>query len=81
MYKILRNIMLIIAVIVSNIMSADIAYRYCDMLWGIKYAGYSAPVNIVFWLVIPYVAIILLCIALAWKFNRKIKQSEIKKNT
>ena len=74
MYRILRNIMLIISVITSDIMCADIAYNYCDMLWGIKYMAYSAPASVVFFLIIPYGAIILLCLALAVYFNRKHKK-------
>ena len=79
MYRILRNIMLIIAVITSDIMCADIAYSYCDMLWGIRHMAYSTPASMVFFLIIPYCAIILLCLALAVYFNRKHKKEIQKK--
>ena len=35
----------ILAVLLSDLMCAVAAYRYCDMLWGIRYAGFSAPVD------------------------------------
>ena len=35
----------ILAILLSDIMCAVVAWNYCDMLWGIKYAGYSAPAS------------------------------------
>ena len=41
------------------------------MLWGIRYASYSAPASTAFLLVIPYAAAIAVCTALAVVFWRK----------
>ena len=29
-------------------MCANVAFEYCNMLWGIEYAGYSAPADVAF---------------------------------
>lgn len=41
--KALSTVFWIFAVLLSDVMCAVVAYNYCDMLWCIKYAGYSAP--------------------------------------
>ena len=46
--KTLSTAFFISAVILSDIMCAVIAYNYCNLLWGIKYAGYSAPAETAF---------------------------------
>ena len=74
-FKILSRIFLALAVLLSDIMCAVTAYSYCDMLWGIKYLLYSAPASVAFLLLIPYSAAIALCLALAWFFRRKAKNS------
>jgi len=60
-----------VAIILSNIMCANVAFEYCNMLWGIKYAGYSAPANVTFLLTIPYGIGILICIIFSCVFWRK----------
>ena len=35
----------VLAVLLSDIMCAVVAYNYCDLLLGGKYAGYSAPAS------------------------------------
>ena len=62
---------LAIAIILSDIMCVVVAYNYCDMIWGIKYAGYSAPAHTAFFLAIPFVIGIVICIALAVLFRKK----------
>ena len=52
-------------------MCAVVAWNYCDMLWGINYAGYSAPASIAFLFAIPFVVGIAICIAFALFFKRK----------
>ena len=61
----------ILAVLLSDIMCAVVAFNYCNMVWGIKYAGYSAPAQTAFLLAIPYVIGISICIALAIFFKKK----------
>ena len=61
----------VLAALLSDIMCAVVAWNYCSMLWGIKYAGYSAPAPIAFLLAIPFVIGIAICIALALFFKKK----------
>lgn len=63
--KKISNIFIILAVILSNIMCAVVAYGFCNMQWGIKYAGYSAPEWVAFLYAIPYGIGIVLCIIVA----------------
>ena len=34
-----------LAILLSDVMCAAVAFNYCDMLWGIRYASYSAPAS------------------------------------
>ena len=61
--KALSRTFAVLAILLSNVM--------CDMLWGIRYASYSAPASTAFLLVIPYAAAIAVCAALAVIFGRK----------
>ena len=60
-----------LAALLSDAMCAIVAsYNYCDLLWGGKYAGYSAPASTAFIYAIPFAISIIVCIALAiicWK--------------
>lgn len=69
--KILSAVFWILVVLFSNIMSAAAAYNYCDMLWGIKYAGCSAPASTAFLTAVPYAAGAVICVVLAVVFGRK----------
>ena len=60
-----------LAVLLSDIMCAVVAYNYCDMLWGIQYAGYSAPAETAFLSAIPFAVGIAVCTALALFFQKK----------
>ena len=61
----------VLAALLSDIMCAVVAWNYCSMLWGIKYAGYSAPASTAFLLAIPFVIGIAICIALALFLKKK----------
>ena len=61
----------LLAVLLSDIMCAVVAYNYRDMLCGIEHAGYSAPANTAFLLEIPYLIGIVICIVLAITFMKK----------
>lgn len=61
----------ILAVLLSDIMCAVVAYNYCDMLWGGQYAGYSAPASTAFLFAIPFVIGIIVCGVLALTFRKK----------
>ncbi len=69
--KTLSALFWILAVLLSDVMCAVVAYNYCDMVWGIKYAGYSAPAGTAFLLGIPYAVGIAVCVVLAVFFKKK----------
>ena len=58
-----------LAVLLSDIMCAVVAYNYCDLLWGGQYAGYSAPASTAFVYVIPYAIGIIVSVVLAIIFR------------
>lgn len=70
-YKYLAYVFMTLAILLSNVMCAAVAYNYCDMQWGIRYGGYSAPANAAFLLFIPYAAGIAICVILAWVFYKR----------
>ena len=69
--KTLSTVFWILAVLLSDVMCAVVAYNYCDMVWGIKYAGYSAPASTAFLPAIPFAIAIAVCIVLALFFRKK----------
>ena len=71
--KKVSKLFIILAVILSNIMCAVVAYNFCDMQWGIKYAGYSAPANTAFLYAIPYGIGIIVCIIIAVVLKKKTR--------
>lgn len=52
--KKISNIFIALAIILSNVMCAVVAYNYCAMQWGAKYAAYSAPASVAFLYAVPY---------------------------
>ena len=62
---------IVLAVLLSDAMCAVVAYNYCDLLWGGKYAGYSAPASTAFVYAVPFVVGILICFSLALLFRQK----------
>ena len=60
-----------LALLMSHAMCAVVAYQYCDLVWGGKYAGYSAPAGTAFLYAIPFVIGIAICAVLALSFYRK----------
>lgn len=62
---------LVLAVVLSDIMCTVVAYNYCDMVWGIQYAGYSAPALTAFLTGIPFLIGIAVCIVLSVILRKK----------
>lgn len=73
-YKYLTYVFVTLAILLSNVMSATVAYNYCDMQWGIRYEGYSAPANVAFLFAVPYAAGIAICVILAWVFYKRYRK-------
>lgn len=74
-YKYLSYTFIGLAILLSNVMCATVAYRYCDMQWAGRYFLSSAPAWVSFLLVIPYAIGIVICMALAWLFSIKHRKS------
>lgn len=70
--KIMSKVFVILAVLLSDVMCAAVAYNYCDMVWGIKYAGYSAPAWTAFLSAIPFAIAIIVCVIVALILKRKV---------
>lgn len=70
-YLYLTYLFAALAVLLSDVMCAAVAYNYCTLQWGGQYAGYSAPASTAFLLCIPYGCGILVCIILAVLLGRK----------
>lgn len=70
--KTLSNLFMVLAVLLSDVMCAVVAYNYCDMVWGIKYAGYSAPVSTAFLVAVPYAIAIAVCAIIAVYFKKRV---------
>lgn len=59
----LSRVFALLAILLSNVMCAVVAWSYCDMLWGIRVSCYSAPASVAFLYAIPFLAGIFLCAA------------------
>ena len=69
--KKISNIFIALAIILSDVMCAVVAYNYCKMQWGAKYAMYSAPASVTFLYAIPYGIGIVICLVSAFILRRK----------
>ena len=61
----------LLAILLSDIMCAVVAYNYRGMLCGIEHAGYSAPASTAFLYAIPFVVGIVVCAILSIRFRKK----------
>ena len=73
--KIAAYILSALAVIITNIGCAAVAYNYRDLLCGIEHAGFSAPASIAFFGSIPYAVAAIICAVLAVVFFKKAKKN------
>lgn len=69
--KTISQLFLLIAVILSHIMCAVVAYNYSNMEWEIKVGRTSAPIEIAYLYAVPFVIGIVLCIIGAFYFKKK----------
>ena len=69
--KTMSTVFGMLAILLSDIMFAVVAFNYRDMLCGIEHAGYSAPVSTAFLYAIPFAVGIVVCAILAIKFRKK----------
>ena len=59
-----------LAILLTNVMVAVVAYNYGAMKVGVEYGGYSAPAHSVFLYAIPFLVGILACIVVAVRFKK-----------
>ena len=74
---VMSGIFSVFAIILSNVMSVVVAYKYCDMLYGIEYRGYSAPAELALVNAIPFLVGIVLCVILAIAFQKRLKHCDV----
>ena len=74
-YKYLSYTFIALAILLSNVMCATVAYHYCDMLWAGQYMMASAPASVAFVFVIPYAVGITICVILALVFRKRFYKS------
>lgn len=71
--KKISNLFIALAVLLSNVMCAVVAYNYCAMQWGVRYAMYSAPAWVAFLYAIPFGIGIAVCVVVAVVMRRRGK--------
>jgi len=69
--KKISNIFIALAILLSDVMCAVVAYNYCAMQWGAKYAMYSAPAWVAFLYAIPFGIAIVVCAVVAVVLRKK----------
>ena len=73
-FKVFRNIFIALALILSHVMCAEVAYNYASMLCAIEHKGFSAPADTAFFFAIPYAVGIIICVIFALVLNKKARQ-------
>ncbi len=68
----------VLAALISDIMCAVVAYNYCALQWGGKYAGYSVPASTAFIYTIPFALGIIVSIVLAIICGKKAPKTDRK---
>ncbi len=69
--KKLTNLLVFLAVILSDIMCAVVAYNYCNLKWCGEVAGGSAPASTAFIYIIPFAIAIAAVLAVAYALRKK----------
>ena len=69
--KKISYLFIVLAILLSDIMCAVVAYNYCALQWGGQYAAYSTPASAAFLYFVPYGIGIIFCIILARFFYKK----------
>ena len=69
--KKMSYLLIVIAILLSDIMCAVVAFNYRDMLCGIEHLCYSAPANTAFLSGIPFGIGMIICAAAAYTLHKK----------
>lgn len=73
--KKISNILIMLAIILSDIMCAVVAYNYRGVICCIEHMGYSVPAHLAFLHAIPFVVGIIACVVLAIRFRKRCASS------
>lgn len=71
--KVAAKVFAVIAILLSDIMCAVVAYAYRGMLCGIEHLGYSAPASVAFLYAIPFMIGVIACVVFAIVCFKKSK--------
>ena len=74
--KTAETILWLAAALLSNVMCAVVAYNWCALEWGGRYAGYSAPPDTALLYAIPFLVGIAGCVTGALLCKRREKRKE-----
>ncbi len=69
--KIAARICLCLALVLSHVMCATVAYSFASMLCAVRHHMTSAPASVAFLLLIPFLAAIAICLVLSAIFRKK----------
>lgn len=72
--KILFLTFFTLTIIFLCLMSANVAYKFCEMKYEIKYAGASAPASVSLLISIPYLFCIIIFSVFSFIFYKKINR-------
>lgn len=64
-WKILFWLSIVLGLISSHAMFAVVAYNFCNLSWGMRYAGWSAGPNVAFFASIPFLFVMIVCFVIA----------------
>lgn len=73
MKKNLSKLFTVLALLLSHVMCAVVAFHYSYLLHCGRHGGCSAPAYVAFFYAIPYVVGIVVCVVLAVVFRKKNK--------
>ena len=73
-YRYLSYAFTALAVLLSDVMCATVAYEYCYMQWAIQYTAAGAPASGAFLFAIPYTIGIAICVILALLFRKRYRK-------
>lgn len=71
--KKLSYLFIVVAILLSDIMCAVVAFNYRDMLCGMEHSSYSAPASVAFLSAIPFGIGIIICAAVAYTLHKKAR--------
>lgn len=71
--KKLSYLFIAVAILLSDMMCAVVAFNYRDMLCGIQHSCYSAPAGVAFLSAIPFGIGIIICAVVAYTLHKEIR--------